>query len=51
MRGPKPNTPIELTEEEAAHLRRLIRAHTTGQRLAVRAQVVDHKRRTAQSAL
>jgi ribosome-binding protein aMBF1 (putative translation factor) len=40
MRGPKPQTPIELTEEEAAHLRRLIRAHTTGQGLVVRAQIV-----------
>ena len=40
MRGPKPSTPIELTEEEAAHLRRLIRAHTTGQGLVVRAQIV-----------
>ena len=40
MRGPKPSTPIELTEEEAAHLRRLMRAHTTGQGLVVRAQMV-----------
>ena len=40
MRGPKPSTPIELTEEEAAHLRRLIRAHTTGQGLVVRAHIV-----------
>lgn len=38
MRGPKPSTPIELTEEEAAHMRRLIRAHTTGQGLVVRAE-------------
>lgn len=40
MRGPKPSTPIELTEDDAAHLRRLIRAHTTGQGLVVRAQIV-----------
>lgn len=40
MRGPKPSTPIELTKEEAAHLRRLIRAHTTGQGLVVRAHIV-----------
>jgi DNA-directed RNA polymerase specialized sigma24 family protein len=40
MRGPKPSTPIELTEEEATQLRRLIRAHTTGQGLVVRAQMV-----------
>ena len=40
MRGPKPKTPIELTEEEAAATGRLIRAHTTGQGLVVRAQVV-----------
>jgi hypothetical protein len=29
-----------LTEDEAAHLRRLIRAHSTGQGLVVRAQIV-----------
>ena len=40
MRGPQPSTPIELTEEEAAHLRRLMRAQTTGQGLVVRAQMV-----------
>src|SRR5215472_5625034 len=40
MRGPKPSTPIELTEEEAAHLRRLMRAHTTGKGLVVRARIV-----------
>ena len=40
MRGPKPSTPIQLTQEEAARLQRLIRAHTTGQGLVVRAQMV-----------
>lgn len=40
MRGPKPSTPIALTEEEAAQLRRLLRAHATGQGLVVRAQIV-----------
>ena len=40
MRGPKPSTPIQLTEDEAARLQRLIRAHTTGQGLVVRAQIV-----------
>ena len=40
MRGPKPSYPIELTNSEAEDLRRLGRAHTTGQALAVRAQIV-----------
>ncbi len=40
MRGPKPSYPIELTSSEAEDLRHLIRAHTTGQALAVRAHIV-----------
>ncbi len=40
MRGPKPSYPIELTSSEAEELHRLERAHTTGQALAVRAQIV-----------
>jgi transposase len=40
MRGPKPNYPIQLTLDQAAALRRLIRAHTTAQVLVVRAQIV-----------
>ena len=40
MRGPKPSYPIELTNSEAEDLGRLGRAHTTGQALAVRAQIV-----------
>ena len=40
MRGPKPAYPIELTAEEAKHLQHLIRAHTTPQAQAVRAQII-----------
>lgn len=40
MRGPKPAYPIALTTEEAEHLQRLIRAHTTPQALAVRAGII-----------
>jgi hypothetical protein len=40
MRGPKPSYPIELTTGEAEDLRRLGRAHTTGQALAVRVHIV-----------
>lgn len=40
MRGPKPAYPIDLTDAEAADLRRLIRAHTTAQTLVVRAKIV-----------
>jgi hypothetical protein len=40
MRGPQPIHTIYLTTDEAAHLRRLIRAHTTAQVLVVRAQIV-----------
>jgi hypothetical protein len=36
MRGPKPGYPIELTTAEMKDLRRLVRAHTTSQGLAVR---------------
>jgi transposase len=40
MRGPKPADPIELTNDEAADLRRLTRAHTSAQTLVVRAKIV-----------
>lgn len=40
MRGPKPSYPIELSQEEEAYLRHLVRAHTTGQSLAVRGRIV-----------
>lgn len=40
MRGPDPKYPIHLPAEEAEHLRRLIRAHTSGQALVMRAQIV-----------
>jgi DNA-binding transcriptional regulator YiaG len=40
MRGPKPTHQIQLTAAAAEQLRRLIRAHTTAQVLAVRAQIV-----------
>jgi hypothetical protein len=40
MRGPKPAYPIELTDDEAADLRRLIRAHTSAQTHIVRAKIV-----------
>ena len=40
MRGPKPAYPIELTNDEAADLRRLIRAHTSAQTHVVRAKIV-----------
>jgi hypothetical protein len=36
MSGSKPGHPIALTSEEQEHLHRLVRAHTTGQRLEVR---------------
>ncbi len=40
MRGPKASYRIELTSREAEDLRHLERAHTTGQALAVRVQIV-----------
>ncbi len=40
MRGPKPAYPSVLTVEEVKHLQHLIRAHTTPQALAVRAQII-----------
>ena len=40
MRGPKPFYPIALTLDEAEQLRHLIRAHSTPQALALRAQIV-----------
>jgi transposase-like protein len=40
MRGPKPLYPIELTDDEAIDLRRLIRAHTSAQTMVVRAKIV-----------
>src|SRR5436853_4011123 len=40
MRGPKPSYPITLTEAEVKSLQQLVRAHKTGQSLAVRAQIV-----------
>src|SRR5579859_4721410 len=39
MPGRKP-TPVELTPEERTGLARLVRAHTTGQQMALRAQIV-----------
>ena len=40
MRGPKPSHQIALTPASAEQLRRLVSAHTTGQSLALRAQLV-----------
>jgi hypothetical protein len=40
MRGPKPSYPIELSSPEEKDLRHLVRAHTTGQALVVRARIV-----------
>jgi Winged helix-turn helix len=40
MRGPQLTTPIQLTAEEVAQMQRLIRAHSSGQALVVRAQIV-----------
>ena len=40
MRGPKPSHPIELTTEGQEQLRSLVRAHTTGQTLVIRARIV-----------
>ena len=40
MRGPKPAHPIELTDNQALELQRLIRAHTSAQTHVVRAKIV-----------
>ena len=40
MRGPKPSHQIVLTAIEAEQLHRLVRAHSTGQTLAIRARIV-----------
>ena len=40
MRGPKPHYPIVLTDDAAAQLRQLIRAHSTPQALLLRARIV-----------
>jgi hypothetical protein len=39
MPGPKPTT-VELTTEEREELERLVRAHTTAQQVALRAQII-----------
>ncbi len=40
MRGPKPSHQIELTHAEAEQIRKLVRAHSTGQTQAIRARIV-----------
>jgi hypothetical protein len=40
MRGPKPSHPIKLTSAETEQLQRLVRAHSTGQSVAIRARIV-----------
>jgi len=40
MRGPKPHYPIVLTDDAAAQLRQLIRAHSTPQAQLLRARIV-----------
>ena len=40
MRGPKSTYTIQLSQEEAKHLRELVRAHKTPQALVVRANIV-----------
>lgn len=40
MRGPPPSYPIELTHMEMEQLQRLVRAHSTGQSMAIRARIV-----------
>ncbi len=39
-RGPKPAYPIVLSADEAEHLRRLVRAHSTSQAHSLRARIV-----------
>lgn len=40
MRGPKPQTPIVLTENDVQTLQRLVRARTSPQGQVIRAQIV-----------
>jgi transposase len=40
MRGPKPSYPIELSQAEEEKLRHLARAHSTGQSLVMRVNIV-----------
>src|SRR6266498_3071836 len=40
LRGPKPHYPITLTDDTAAHLRQLMRAHSTPQAQVLRARIV-----------
>jgi transposase len=40
MRGPNPSYPIQLSDDEAAMLRRRLRAHSTPQAEVLRAQIV-----------
>ncbi len=40
MRSPKPAYPIELSSEQVAQLRHLVRAHHTAHTLVVRAKIV-----------
>lgn len=40
MRGPDPSYPIQLSDDEAATLKRLIRTHSTSQALVLRAKIV-----------
>lgn len=40
MRGPKPSYPIQLSDADAAKLRRRLRAHSTPQADVLRAQIV-----------
>lgn len=40
MSGPKPNYPINLTEEERKNLEQLVRAHKSEQRQAMRARIL-----------
>src|SRR5258708_13679261 len=40
MRGPKPSHPIELTKAEEEQISHLVRAHTTGQTLALRMRII-----------
>ena len=40
MRGPTPSYRIQLSSEQAQHLRQLVRAHTTPQTTSFRARIV-----------
>lgn len=52
MRGPRPAYPIELTAKEVEQLHQLVRAHTSPQAQAVRAQLIlqayEHPERSNQ---